>query len=115
MHVGITPGYRGVHGAYWALVNNDKAHAGVTIHYIDEGIDTGKVIAQDTISITAKDNFVTYPYLQIAKGLPLIIEAIKAIKNGERPGSIPLVTFSKLWSHPTLSEYIKNWLTKGIK
>jgi methionyl-tRNA formyltransferase len=49
VHVGITPLYRGVHGAYWALVNNDKAHCGVTVHAIDKGIDTGAILAQDTI------------------------------------------------------------------
>ncbi|MEZ6118695.1 MAG: hypothetical protein R3C28_19310 [Pirellulaceae bacterium] len=25
-HAGVTPTYRGVHGGYWALWNNDKRH-----------------------------------------------------------------------------------------
>ena len=41
-HMGITPKYRGVHGAYWALVNEDPG-CGVTIHLVDNGIDTGGV------------------------------------------------------------------------
>jgi folate-dependent phosphoribosylglycinamide formyltransferase PurN len=41
IHVGITPKYRGVHGTYWALVNNDVENSGVTVHFVDEGIDTG--------------------------------------------------------------------------
>ena len=41
MHAGITPQYRGVHGGYWAVVNNDPEHCGVTIHFVDKGIDTG--------------------------------------------------------------------------
>jgi methionyl-tRNA formyltransferase len=32
IHVGITPKYRGVHGTYWALVNNDVENSGVTVH-----------------------------------------------------------------------------------
>lgn len=115
MHVGVTPGYRGVHGAYWALANGDKSNAGVTIHYIDQGIDTGKVIAQDTIDITEEDNFVTYPYLQTAKGLQLMLAAIKSIEKGERPESGPKVAFSKLWSHPTLFQYIYFLIFKGVK
>jgi methionyl-tRNA formyltransferase len=115
MHVGITPGYRGVHGAYWALVNGDKSNAGVTIHYIDQGIDTGKVIAQDTIDVTEDDNFTTYPYLQTAKGLSLMLNAIKSFEKGERPESVSKVTFSKLWSHPTIFQYLYNYVSKGIK
>ena len=41
MHTGITPKYRGVHGAYWALTQNDRQNCGVTIHRVDTGIDTG--------------------------------------------------------------------------
>jgi hypothetical protein len=40
-HAGITPRYRGAHGGYWALLNNDPRHCGVTIHVVDPGIDTG--------------------------------------------------------------------------
>lgn len=115
MHVGITPGYRGVHGAYWALVNKDKCNAGVTVHYVDQGIDTGKVIAQDIIDVTEKDNFVTYPYLQTAKGLNLMLKAIKSIEKGERPKSDAKVSFSKLWSHPTIFGYIYHLIAKGVK
>ncbi len=50
IHAGITPRYRGVHGAYWAYARKDAAHAGVTVHTLDAGIDTGEVIAQREIS-----------------------------------------------------------------
>jgi methionyl-tRNA formyltransferase len=44
IHAGITPQYRGVHGGYWALRNNDKENFGVTVHIVDKGIDTGSII-----------------------------------------------------------------------
>ena len=69
MHAGITPKYRGSHGAYWALYNKDKAHAGVTVHLVDKGIDTGAVLYQSVIDITPKDNFTTYPILQTCVGV----------------------------------------------
>src|SRR5690606_20599296 len=37
-HAGITPIYRGVHGAYWALVNNDRENCGTTVHLVDSTI-----------------------------------------------------------------------------
>ncbi|WP_279341247.1 formyltransferase family protein [Geothrix mesophila] len=46
LHSGITPKCRGQVGGYWALVNGDPDHAGVTVHLVDAGVDTGDVICQ---------------------------------------------------------------------
>jgi hypothetical protein len=61
MHAGITPLYRGVHGAYWALSEGNKQACGVTVHFVDAGIDTGNILGQETIVAAEYDNFVTYP------------------------------------------------------
>jgi phosphoribosylglycinamide formyltransferase-1 len=74
IHVGITPKYRGVHGGYWALYNNDKDLFGVTLHYIDKGVDTGTVIDQSVIETQRSDNYKTYPVLQYVNGLKLLRE-----------------------------------------
>lgn len=74
-HAGITPKYRGVHGAYWARATCDAANCGVTVHVIDAGIDTGAILYQERISPGPADNFSTYPYLQLAAGLPLLARA----------------------------------------
>ena len=107
MHTGITPKYRGVHGGYWALVNHDEEHCGVTVHLVDEGIDTGSILYQARIHPTASDNFATYPYLQTAEGVKLEIQALHDLQNGSlHPHSNDLP--SHLWTHPTLYEYIHN-------
>src|SRR4051812_40291486 len=46
MHAGITPLYRGVHGAYWAIYEQKPQLVGTTIHLVDTGIDTGNIIEQ---------------------------------------------------------------------
>lgn len=105
LHAGITPMYRGVHGAYWALVNNDPQNCGVTVHLVDKGIDTGAVISQKTISISVQDNFVTYPLLQLAEGIPLMKQAIEDVLN-DRLTLKPITGESRLWYHPTIWQYI---------
>lgn len=45
-HVGITPHYRGVHGGYWSIWNNDRENFGVTLHCVDEGVDTGRIFGE---------------------------------------------------------------------
>jgi len=113
-HVGITPKYRGVHGGYWALAENDIEHCGVTIHLIDTGIDTGGVLYQKVISVTDKDTFNTYPYLQMAAAIPLMKKAINDIAN--KTYKIQNVDLpSRLWSHPTILEYLKHWILHGVK
>ncbi|MBS9462203.1 hypothetical protein KIM67_07255 [Flagellimonas sp. 389] len=114
MHVGITPKYRGVHGGYWALVNKDLENCGVTVHYIDPGIDTGGVISQKRITPTKKDNYITYPYLQVIKGLECIKEAIGQIENGGLT-TIKNGLPSKLYYHPTINTYLYHRFFKGVK
>jgi len=112
IHAGITPKYRGVHGAYWALVEDDKKHCGVTLHFVDSGIDSGQIVSQATIDTTSKDNFCTYPYLQLAKGLTLLKRFLLEDKiNYSKIDNME----SKLWYHPTIWEYFYNFFTKGIR
>lgn len=104
-HAGITPLYRGVHGGYWALANKDPEHCGVTVHLVDPGIDTGNILYQALIQPTAEDNFITYPLLQLKAGLPLLKKAINDAFTNNLKETAPPAGTSKLWSHPTISEY----------
>ncbi len=113
-HAGITPKYRGVHGTYWALANKDVQNSGVTVHLVDAGIDTGSVLYQAAVMPTAKDNFVTYPLLQLAAGIPLLKQAVADALGGTistRKGTDE----SKLWSHPTIWQYVYNRIFKKVK
>jgi methionyl-tRNA formyltransferase len=112
-HQGTTPRYRGAHGAYWALFENNPAQCGVTIHVVDEGIDTGNIITQATIEPTAEDSFVTYPYLQTAAALPLLIEAIRNCLTGQLQ-SKPISGSSKVWYHPGALQYLQARL-RGVR
>lgn len=49
-HPGRLPAYRGVRPVNWALHNGDEL-AGVTIHVIDEGIDSGPILAEALFTI----------------------------------------------------------------
>ena len=113
-HAGITPKYRGVHGAYWALVNNDKQNCGVTVHVVDAGIDTGEVIFQGAISPANSDNFATYPLLQLAAGIAGMKKAIADISAGSLVKTAT-VGESRLWSHPGFGQYIFYRLARGKK
>ena len=112
-HMGITLKYRGVHGGYWALANGDSNNFGVTVHLIDPGIDTGGVLYQNYIKVLKSDNFNTYPIHQIAHAIPIMKDALDDVKENRisiKKGILP----SRLWSHPTIFEYVRAWISKGV-
>ena len=116
IHFGITPLYRGVHGGYWALAEGNPNLAGTTIHFLDNGIDTGRVISQSSIEVTREDSFVTYPYLHLAAGVPKLIDAVRRVLSGqslvcEEPPALP----SKLQTHPTLWGYLYRRAVSGVR
>ena len=51
LHMALAEEYQGCYPTTWAILNNEK-RTGITIHYIDEGIDTGDIIAQCEVPLT---------------------------------------------------------------
>ncbi len=112
-HSGITPKYRGQAGGYWALAMGDAANAGVTVHLVDEGVDTGAVLYQARFVATRNDNFLTYFYIQAAVARPLVVEAIEdALAHRLKPVKLDLP--SQQYYHPTLWFYLWTGWTKGV-
>jgi phosphoribosylglycinamide formyltransferase-1 len=50
IHPSLLPKYRGLNAIERAFNNKDE-YIGITIHYVDEGVDTGKIILQKKIKI----------------------------------------------------------------
>ncbi len=55
-HAGKLPFYRGRNVINWAIINNEK-EIGLTIHYVDEEIDTGDIILQRSLPIDWHDTY----------------------------------------------------------
>ena len=112
-HAGITPKYRGQHAAYWAQVEHDHDHSGVTIHLVDEGIDTGAILYQQPVSFSPSDNITTYQYVQMVTALPLFVRAIEdALEGRLRPQKVDLP--SGKWFPPTLPQYLMNGMQHSV-
>ena len=48
-HQGLSPYYRGSATNFWPFVNNELQFVGVTMHYIDKGIDTGNIVVMGVL------------------------------------------------------------------
>ena len=65
LHPSFLPWNRGYHPNYWSL--KEKTPFGVTIHYIDEGIDTGNLLVQTRLFFNEGDTLkTTYDRLRLA-------------------------------------------------
>ena len=81
-HAGKLPFYKGRNILNWALIN-DETDFGVTVHYVDEGIDTGDVIMQEFLKITDEDNYATLLERSYKACPELLYSALRKIIQGE--------------------------------
>lgn len=80
-HAGKLPFYRGRNILNWALINDEKEF-GITVHYVDEGIDTGDIILQKTYTITDDDNYATLLERAYVGCADILYDAIKKLQAG---------------------------------
>lgn len=112
-HSGINPKYRGQAGGYWAMAMDDPHNFGVTLHLVDQGVDTGGILYQARIRPTEADSFPTYFYLQAAAARPLAVKAMEDALAG-RLSVTPSVPASQQYYHPTIWFYLWKAFTKGV-
>lgn len=84
-HPSLLPKYRGGSAINWAIINGEK-ETGVTVHYIDEGIDTGDIVLQESVVIDPKDTLGSVYFNKLYPlGVQLITQAVKLIREGNAP------------------------------
>ena len=81
-HAGKLPFYRGRNILNWVLINDEKEF-GITVHYVDPGIDTGDIILQDTYEISDFDTYATLLERAYEGCADILYRAIKQIQAGE--------------------------------
>jgi methionyl-tRNA formyltransferase len=81
-HAGKLPFYRGRNILNWALINDEKEF-GITVHYVDERIDTGDIILQETYPITDMDDYNTLLNRAYVECANILFRAIKVVQKGK--------------------------------
>lgn len=86
LHGGLSPQYRGADCTFWALYNNEADQVGCTIHYIDDGIDTGGLIAHVSPQILTGDGELTLFWRAVRTSTGAFVELLDRLESGERFG-----------------------------
>ncbi len=81
LHTALLPKYRGLMPSFWVLKNGEK-ETGVSVFYVDEGIDSGPILVQERIDI---GNMTQRELIRKSKalGMRAIIKAIEKIRDGD--------------------------------
>jgi len=84
-HPSLLPRHRGASAINWAIIQGEK-RTGLTIFWVDRGIDTGPVLLQKEVDIGPDD---TVGSIYFNKLLPLgveaLLEAVSLVKAGKAP------------------------------
>ena len=81
-HPSLLPKYRGGSAINWAVISGER-ETGVTIHQIDEGVDTGPIVLQEKVAISPDDTVKSLYFEKLYPlGIELIARAVKLIREG---------------------------------
>lgn len=83
VHASLLPKYRGGAPIQRSIINGDKK-TGITIMYMDVGMDTGDIISQEAIDILDSDNLESVHDKLSLLGSKLLIDTLPSIFDGSR-------------------------------
>lgn len=112
MHPGLLPGYRGVWPGFWKLYKNEK-QAGITIHYIDENIDSGEILDQYQFDIDKNDSRLALALKAANFGAKRLATVLKNFKDGIKMHPIKKIGKSKYRSLPKKKHFEKFYKKGG--
>ena len=81
VHASLLPQYRGAAPIQWAIINGEKK-SGVTTFFLDEHTDTGAIIRQAEVEITAEDTGGTLHDKLMEAGADIAVQTLRDIETG---------------------------------
>ena len=84
-HPSLLPRHRGASAINWAIIQGDT-RTGLTIFWVDKGIDTGPILLQKEVEISPSDTTGSlYFNTLFLMGVEAMVEAVDLIRRGEAP------------------------------
>jgi methionyl-tRNA formyltransferase len=84
-HPSLLPKYRGASALNWALIKGESV-TGLTLFWVDKGIDTGPILLQKEVKVDLDDTAGSIYFNKIFPlGIEAISEAVDLIKTGNPP------------------------------
>lgn len=81
IHGAILPHYRGVLPSFWMLANGEE-RAGVTVHFVNEKIDAGDIVGQETFEILPDESLDAFIRRSKTIAADLLLDVLRRIESG---------------------------------
>lgn len=81
LHASLLPNYRGAAPINWAIINGETI-TGVTTFFIDDKIDTGKIILSSSLSINNNENAGELHNKLMNLGCSTVVKTLELIEKG---------------------------------
>ncbi len=118
LHTGLSPYIKGgPNCTNWCIANNDWHLVGNTIMWINAGIDTGNIIATETVDIRKAPSLLDAQKLVMENAHDLYIRSIHYLLNNQPP--YPSVNqsefpkgktfYTRMWTGDNRSALLNNW------
>lgn len=82
VHRGISSLYRGLDSDLWAVYNGDFENIGVTLHYVEEALDTGDILAVEKIKYLPGDKIHHLRYKSTLMAADMMEDILSRFKDG---------------------------------
>ena len=111
LHSGPLPAVRGMNAVEWSLFLNLQPE--VTLHYINEGIDTGRIISSAQISVEVDDSIGRLRGKAILSGIDLLVESLNEWELRKERENPPSAGKQYFLMSETLKDKLQVWIQQG--
>ncbi|MBI1722490.1 MAG: polysaccharide deacetylase family protein [Gemmatimonadetes bacterium] len=105
LHGGKVPDYRGMPPGFWELYTG-AGEIGATVHWVDDGLDTGSVIRQAVAPIYPTDSLARVVARSEELAAAVLTDALRALARGDAPGT-PQPIGGRSFRRPTLRQRLQ--------
>jgi UDP-4-amino-4-deoxy-L-arabinose formyltransferase/UDP-glucuronic acid dehydrogenase (UDP-4-keto-hexauronic acid decarboxylating) len=114
IHGGKLPDYRGGHVMNWAILNGEQESA-ATLHYIDAGIDTGDIVAEQRFPIELSDDAASVQEKLRTAGVALLEKWWPAIEQGIAPRTPQDAASARYYRMRTPDDGLVEWSQTSVQ
>lgn len=105
LHPSLLPAYRGPAPLFWVF-HDGLEHAGVTIHLIDKGADTGDIVAQERVLLPDGTRYSDAERTLSDRAGQMLVHSLRAIENGTLAHTPQSMIAAPRAPNPTDRDYV---------
>ena len=107
-HLSLLPAYRGAWPIFWQVANGES-EVGISLHVVDEGIDSGAVVVQEAIRRQPHESMSSLLGRLFERSVPLTCMAFETLRAG-RPAPQPAAS-GPVYKTPTATQILRYLFT----